>query len=75
MNDRIVITGVGIVDNLGTSPMECFENMLSEEYIDPVEFETEIESLKVEVFQDFCSRIQYSRRHPQTDAQFSYCGF
>jgi len=46
MNDRIVITGVGIVDNLGTSPMECFENMLSEEYIDPVEFETEIESLK-----------------------------
>lgn len=46
MADRIAVTGVGIVDTLGTSPMECFENMLDDNYVHPVEFETEIESLQ-----------------------------
>ena len=46
MKDRVVITGVGLVDSLGTSPMECWENMISDDYVDPIDFETEIESLK-----------------------------
>jgi 3-oxoacyl-[acyl-carrier-protein] synthase II len=46
MTDRIAITGVGIVDTLGTSPMECWENMLNENYEHPIDFETDVESLK-----------------------------
>jgi 3-oxoacyl-[acyl-carrier-protein] synthase II len=46
MKDRIVITGVGLVDTLGTYPMECFENMISDHYEHPVDFKTDIESLK-----------------------------
>ena len=46
MKDRVVITGVGLVDTLGTYPMECFENMISDHYEHPVDFKTDIESLK-----------------------------
>ena len=46
MKDRVVITGVGLVDSLGTSPMECWDNMISDDYVPPVDFETEVESLK-----------------------------
>lgn len=46
MNNRIVITGIGMVDTLGTNPDECFRNMISENYENPVNFETDIESLK-----------------------------
>ena len=46
MKDRVVITGVGLTDTLGTYPMECFENMMSDHYEPPTNFNTEIESLK-----------------------------
>ena len=45
MKERVVITGVGLVDTLGTSPMECWDNMITDDYVPPVDFETEVESL------------------------------
>ena len=44
--DRIAITGIGLTDTLGTNPSECFESMISDHYINPTDFETEIESLR-----------------------------
>ena len=44
--NRVAITGIGIVDNLGTNPNECFQNMVTDDYVHPVDYETEIESLK-----------------------------
>jgi 3-oxoacyl-[acyl-carrier-protein] synthase II len=46
MKDRVVVTGVGLVDTLGTYPMECFENMIDDHYEPPIDFETDVESLK-----------------------------
>jgi 3-oxoacyl-[acyl-carrier-protein] synthase II len=46
MTDKIVITGLGMVDTLGTSPGECYARLMSDEYIEPIEFETDIDVIK-----------------------------
>lgn len=45
MMNRIAITGIGMVDTLGVSPQECFDNLISDTYDQPVNFETEVDSL------------------------------
>lgn len=36
--DRIAITGIGLLDTLGSTPYDCFKNMISSTYIDPINF-------------------------------------
>jgi 3-oxoacyl-[acyl-carrier-protein] synthase II len=44
--DQVVVVGMGMIDTLGNSVSECFENLISEEYREPSPFDTKHEHMQ-----------------------------
>jgi 3-oxoacyl-[acyl-carrier-protein] synthase II len=44
--NKVAITGIGIIDNLGNNVKDCADSYFSKSYIDPTPIESEIENFK-----------------------------